>query len=363
MSKIKKVLILAHPESDHLAYMMYNGLYKILGKENIDIYPYIRHYQGGTDDWYILDDGKKGYTVPMAYTCKHETPEKSFDELSNNINSYDIIYLSSGRTYVRKALDQFIDKCDRKNLPPLVLSEGEDYSSLDTIKNIKYKYKPIVCFKRELIKKDLEKNKDLYPLYPLPFSAISDSFLPDNPNKDNPNKDIDVFVLFGNTHPIRENIIKIINSNSISKKYKICANILNHSDIPEMTTPWGDKRKISTYHLMRYQKYLDYMSRAKINIVARGWGYDSVRRFEAPYFSGLVLSDDIPIITPNPFIDKQHVVYYNNDLSNLIELIEYYLNHPEEREKIGKAGREHCINYHTTEARVRYFLDKVEQHL
>ena len=215
MSKIRKVLFLAHPEMDHLAYIMYNGLYKILGKDNLDIYPFVRHYQGGTDDWYVQDNGKPGFTKPPGYIGKHETPEKSFEELANNICSYDILYLSSGRTYAKKALDQFIKRCGRNNLPPLVLSEGEDYQSLDTIHTIKNRYNPIASFKRELLQSEYI-GSNLGHLYPLPFATITDNAPPDNPDKD-----IDVFVIFGNTHIIRENIVKLIHSSELSKKYKI----------------------------------------------------------------------------------------------------------------------------------------------
>ncbi len=353
--KIKKVLMLAHPEMDHLAYMMYNGLYKILGKDNLSIYPFVKHYQGGIDDWYILDNGQKGYTKPPGYIGKHETPERSFDYLTDNINSFDVIYLSSGRTYAVKALDQFIARCGN-NIPPLIFSEGEDYQDLITIRNIKNKYHPKVCFKRELLQSDLDKNPDLQPLYPLPFSAITDN-LP----SDNRNKDIDVFAIFGDTWPIREDIVRLVNTSQLSKKYKIHVGIDHFISDPNKL-PGCDQRDFNIPPLSPYSKYLDLMSRSKINLIARGWGYDTLRRFEASCFSGLVMSDSIPIMMSDPFIDNQHIIYYNNNLSDLINRIEYYLNSPSERERIGKSGMEHCFKFHTNEARTRYFLNKIELH-
>lgn len=335
MSRIKKVLMLAHPELDHLAYMMFNGLYKVLGEQNIYVYPYVRHYQGGIDDWYDLDDGKRGFTVPPGYTGRHKTPEKTFDELADMIDEFDIMYLSSARSYAVKALEQFKERL-RNNMPPLVFSEGEDSQSLCTVEMIKRSFSPVVCFKRELLQEDLDARKDLHPLYPLPFSAITDN-LPDNTNKD-----IDVFALFGNTYPIREEIVRMIVSSELPKKYKI------HTGID---------------HVTQYKKYQEMMSRAKINIIARGWGYDTLRRFEAPCFSGMVMSDNIPIITPYPFKDGVHIVYFKNSLMGFIQLIEDFLMHNEDRERIGKAGKEHCFKYHTTEARAKYFLEKIEENI
>lgn len=348
--------MLADPGMDHLAYTMFNGLYKILGKENLSIYPYVKHYHGGIDE-YILDNGQKWYSVPPPHISRHETLERSFDELVNGIHSFDIIYLSSGRTYAVNALNQFITRLGRHNLPPIIFSEGEDYYELITIRDIKKRYNPVVCFKRELLQSDLDNNPDLYPLYPLPFSAILDKM-----PQDNPNKDIDIFALFGNTYPLRENIVKTISSSYLPSKYKININIDHFSNEPKKIE-WHDQSRFNIPPLVPYLNYLDLMSRSKINIIARGWGYDTLRRFEAPCFSGLVMSDNLPITTPNPFIDNVHIIYYDNELGDLISRIEYLLNADNERRRVGIEGRDHCMKYHTTDARARYFIHKVEQHI
>ena len=150
MIGIKKVLMLAHPEMDHLAYMMFDGLCKVLGAQNIFVFPFVNHYAGGVDRDYILDDGKKGYTAPPGYASSHENPVLSFDELAGMMDEFDIVYLSSARTYAMKALNQFKERFGN-NMPPLVFSEGEDYQSLCTIENIKRAFNPAVCFKRELL--------------------------------------------------------------------------------------------------------------------------------------------------------------------------------------------------------------------
>lgn len=356
MTHIKKVLMLAHPEMDHLSYMMFDGLYKVLGAQNIFVYPFVNHYAGGVDKDYILDDGNKGYTAPPGYASHHENPNMSFDELAGMIDEFDIVYLSSARTYAVKALKQFKQRFGN-NLPPLVFSEGEDYQSLCTVENIKRAFKADVCFKRELLQTDLDARKDLYPLYPLPFSAITDNLVPDNPDKD-----IDVFALFGNTYSIREDIVKLINSSDLHEKYKIHVGIDHFSNEPEKTT-WQDPNRFNMPPLLQYKPYHEIMARAKINIIARGFGYDSLRRFEAPCYSGLVMSDNIPIVTPYPFKDGEHIVYFKNSLAGLVQMIEQFLNSDQDRMRIGKAGKEHCMKYHTTEARARYFLDKIEENI
>lgn len=322
MVKIKKVLMLADPEMDHLAYMMFDGLCKVLGAQNIFVYPF------------VLNDGKKEYTAPPGYASSHENPMLPFDELAGMMDEFDIVYLSSARTYAVKALNQFKERFGSK-MAPLVFSEGEDYQSLCTIEMIKHAFNPVVCFKRELLQTDLDTRKDLYPLYPLPFSAITDNLAPDNPDKD-----IDVFALFGNTYPIREDIVKLINSSDLPKKYKIQVGIDHFS-----------------------KQYHEVMARAKINIIARGWGCDTLRRFEAPCYSGLVMSDNMPILTPYPFKDGEHIIYFKNSLAGLVQIIDEFLKSDQDRMRIGNAGREHCMKYHTTEARAKYFMEKIEENI
>lgn len=368
--QIKRILLLLHPEMDNSSYMLYNGLCKVLGNDNLDIFPYIKHYFGGVDDWYILDDGKRGLTGKPGFVADgHQTKEKSFDEIANNIRSgnYDIIAFSN-RTYAVNALHQFKHELGRKNLPPLVVFEGEDYSDLETIRRLKNRYDVVASFKREYIQSEIDsRGGDLHPIYPLPFSAIIDNIATD---KEFDKKDIDVFALFGNTTTgsggnIRENIVKKIGSSDLVRKYKIHVGIDRFSNEYEKVT-WLGSNKYKIPPLMGYKEYHEHMARAKINIVARGWGYDSIRRFEAPNYSGLVLADRLPITTPNDFIDGQHIVYYQNDLNDLLPKIEHYLSNPEgikERERIGNAGRDHCKSYHTTEVRARQFLDIISGHI
>ena len=50
-------------------------------------------------------------------------------------------------------------------------------------------------------------------------------------------------------------------------------------------------------------------------------------------------------------VARKHLVYYNN-IQELETLINYYINHEDEREKIGKEGREYCLKYHKFSDRV-----------
>jgi spore maturation protein CgeB len=51
-------------------------------------------------------------------------------------------------------------------------------------------------------------------------------------------------------------------------------------------------------------------------------------------------------------------VFYEDDLSDLVDKIIYYLNHDQERIAIGQAGAEHTRKYHLDICRARYFLEE-----
>jgi spore maturation protein CgeB len=48
------------------------------------------------------------------------------------------------------------------------------------------------------------------------------------------------------------------------------------------------------------------------------------------------------------FTDGEHLVFYDfDDFDGLRGLIDYYLDHPAEREKIAQAGHDHVKAHHT----------------
>ena len=72
-----------------------------------------------------------------------------------------------------------------------------------------------------------------------------------------------------------------------------------------------------------------------------------------------VISQKLNIQIDNPFIDKEDIVYCKDDLTDLIELCEYYLEHEDERERIAKNARKKVEQYHTDVARANFVLEKI----
>lgn len=286
-------------------------------------FPWKRSLFGLVDDQYILDDGKKGCTGPCPYMKKRYVEPWSEDKVRSSLDEFFLWVLASPRTYSKNGLRKFIHL--KKSNIPLAFCDHED--SIGIREDLVKEFNPDFIFKRELFQED-------GIVHPLPFSSVCFDL-----QDDIKEKTIDVFCVFGLTHQIRKNIRDLLRSDERLKKYKIIANV----------NDCGDR-------MFGYQGYLEQMAQAKINITARGHGIDTVRKWETLTYSGLVLADKLPQIVPNDYEDGKHIVYYQNDLSDLVDKIIYYLEHDEERKKIGEAGRAHTFKYHTSIRRAEYFL-------
>jgi len=86
----------------------------------------------------------------------------------------------------------------------------------------------------------------------------------------------------------------------------------------------------------------------------------SPRIFEALACGAFVISDnqrDVFLL----FKDSQHLVRFDGP-NNLMEKIQYYINHYEERKKIADRGREEVIKNHTYVHRIEKLLSLIERH-
>ena len=84
----------------------------------------------------------------------------------------------------------------------------------------------------------------------------------------------------------------------------------------------------------------------------------NMRVFEALSTGSLLFTDNAKESGLTDFFnDREHLVIYNDD--NIIELADYYLIHPKEREAIAERGREEVLKSHTYDHRVREMVDTI----
>ena len=88
--------------------------------------------------------------------------------------------------------------------------------------------------------------------------------------------------------------------------------------------------------------------------------YWSNRVYEIIGRGGFLIMPKIPGLSTE-FEPYQHYIPYTlGNFAQLKEIIDYYLTHDEEREKIRLAGFEHCRKYHTYEIRVEKLIKTLE---
>jgi 2-polyprenyl-3-methyl-5-hydroxy-6-metoxy-1,4-benzoquinol methylase len=85
----------------------------------------------------------------------------------------------------------------------------------------------------------------------------------------------------------------------------------------------------------------------------------NMRVFEALSSGSMLLTDEASGSGLTDFFnDREHLVIYNDQ--NLVELARYYLEHPEERERIACTGRKEALSKHTYDQRVIEMLSQIE---
>lgn len=85
----------------------------------------------------------------------------------------------------------------------------------------------------------------------------------------------------------------------------------------------------------------------------------NMRVFEALCSGSLLLTDSAPGSgLRDLFENKNHLVLYEDE--SLIDTVRYYLDHPEERERIAENGRREVLQKHTYEHRIQSMMDRLD---
>jgi hypothetical protein len=107
--------------------------------------------------------------------------------------------------------------------------------------------------------------------------------------------------------------------------------------------------------------YLRELAATKVGLSFWGAGDDTLRYWEIPCTGSLLLAQKPRGPVPDNFVHGHEAVFVQDDLSDLVEQVNYYCDHDEEREKIAAAGRQKFLQHHTTVARARYVLDALKE--
>ncbi len=353
-----KILWLVHLEPDYGESMLYDGLCKVLGDENMIDFPYkythhgqeekvanknVRHYldSNPTELHYLrghYKPEKPGYSPhysgPYEWEMNHSGIDYHYADILNMVNTcyFDLIVLAHPRAIPIWFLEQlFKDLGNVHEKAPIVMCDFEDYHELRF--DIFQKFSINLAFKAAYVQNEPN-------VYGLPLCS---PFI-NNPKYiiDDTHKTIDVVARWGLTHPLRQEVL-----NEIQQIQGIAGVAVANDGVVHTMLP--------------HKEYLKEIASSKIGVSMGGHGNlnrNPNRHWEIPSYRTMMICEDPKINYSHPFEDKKHCALFDPKVrGDAKQKIEYYINHEDERQAIAEAGHEHLKKYHTTVARAKYFLE------
>lgn len=159
---------------------------------------------------------------------------------------------------------------------------------------------------------------------PLPFAAIPE----DRP--EGLTRDIPVNFSAGYTAPIRGDILRVLQAMGVQ------------ADVAMRTK----------------KEYNSILSRSLIGVSARGAGYDTYRYWETAYFGCALLSQRLPIVIPQNFVDGTEAIFFDG-VDDFRRKLEKLLADPSRAAAIGQASRNACVDRHLSIHRAKTVLEGV----
>lgn len=127
---------------------------------------------------------------------------------------------------------------------------------------------------------------------------------------------------------------------------------------------WGEEPPEHLVHprISPLELYYNTCRDFKVNIAPAGNGSLTFRLYELLALGCFVLAERIPVrILPEEPVDGQHLVYFDPDLSNLVDLCRYYIENDEERASIAKRGYDFYWNRLTHCHIADHFLSRLKE--
>jgi hypothetical protein len=329
MKSRPKILFLNTSETDYLQDLTYSGLVRLLGRERVIDHPWNPHYHLPL----------KPYPKNLGY-CGLAWPR-----LGDTLKDCDIIMVGAAKPRVFQC---YIDIAERiPDSTPVIFLDGGDWP--ETGGDLKrlggwelyrqaVEHRPFdLVFKREMCE------NISYPAktFPLTFSFNFDRLPRHLP------RELKYQVSFW---AVESNRVRTRALELIENRFDCRAN--------------GTVRhQVFSKYRRKGRRYLEELAACSVVLNFPGAGWDTLRYWEVPALGRFMISQKPRIAIPHNFKEGQEVVFCRDDLSDLIELCQYYLDHPQEREAIARAAEAKAREKHSDEARAKYIMELMEKYL
>jgi hypothetical protein len=162
------------------------------------------------------------------------------------------------------------------------------------------------------------------------------------PNRIDANREIDLSFMMNFTDiSARKNVYNFLTNLQINEKYK------NHN----LFIP---------HYYMKKEQYLNKLSDSKASISIRGMGWDTFRYWEIPSYGAMLISQRLPIIIRNNFVDGESALFFSTN-KELYKKIKTTIINSDEWREISRKGRQNILKYHTPKKRAEYILNCVKE--
>lgn len=345
---MKVLLIDSREGGDWSLDLLYSGLVKNLGRQNVIDYP--AHDKHRIDQVLRVGDPEKDWgserrSLAFVKNTPWRPPISKFNRIQITQmlrkGEIDVIFVDerpeSYALYVELKANWFG--------VPVVVVAGHD-----KFWNLSPSYVHLNYYKDRLSKMFLsnwDKNFDLglfdaRDVNPYAWSVNFDHLW--NSWYRSEEKKYDISFMGYNSHPDRERII-----DHILKEWKH----LNLNIVLE--------RRPNTFELFtpKYE-YFKVMQESRICLNLRGAAQDgkTLRQWEIPYVGSCMLTQRTEEKVPFPLENGVHCDVFQN-MDELDESIEYLMDQPDFREELATNGHKHVMEHHTSHARVRWMLELI----
>jgi hypothetical protein len=288
----------------------------------------------------------------QAYTGDASTYEQFIlDTLADKENGFDLVIVESFRPIAFNTFMRLQSHIQQAGIP-VVLHDGEDGHQFPD--KMLEAIKPDLFLKRELLA-DMHASWAFeykgVPTIGFPFSAPYKAIqaVLNDPTLIDPEQ-LDISFFCGHTHTIRQTVANMLRAWGRSeedingKPVKVGVAISPDSDRNHAM----DERT-----LLPWELYIKTMATSKLAISTRGFGFDTVRFWEA---SAVTCVATMPqnLLYSNPPSNNSHMFEFNQ--GNMIDVCRKALLNPELLHGVRNCGIAHTTAFHTNEARVRHLF-------
>jgi Glycosyl transferases group 1 len=114
---------------------------------------------------------------------------------------------------------------------------------------------------------------------------------------------------------------------------------------------------------IRYSAFLREVARSRVCIDLPGNGEFCFRLFDYFAVGACVIGPRHRTQLPSPLVDRKHIVYTKDDLSDLVDLCAFYVENEEERESISRESRQFFDDYIHVDQLAAHYLTRCLERL